>query len=159
MPTRPLPHDSYANAVMAALNAESLLSAADSWTAYDCDNGETMMMEIVIALDPDRARAAGYDHGVTLLWNHTRGGWEYGPAQHGRQLQYVADLITGAPVAEPTYIVRAARILLDPDDNLAALPIAGTSRPPGQTITPLLQAVLDEGGVGEGLARDLSAYT
>ncbi|WP_331740780.1 hypothetical protein OG323_38280 (plasmid) [Streptomyces cyaneofuscatus] len=37
MPTRPLPHDSYANAVMAALNAESLLSAADSWTAYDCD--------------------------------------------------------------------------------------------------------------------------
>lgn len=69
-------------------------------------------MEIVIALDPDRARAAGYDHGVTLLWNHTRGGWEYGPAQHGRQLQYVADLITGAPVAEPTDIVRAARILL-----------------------------------------------
>ncbi|MFE1893494.1 hypothetical protein [Streptomyces microflavus] len=62
-------------------------------------------------------------------------------------------------MAEPTDIVRAARILLDPDDNLATLPIAGTSRPPEQTITPLLQAVLDQGGVGEGLARDLSAYT
>ncbi|MET9973920.1 hypothetical protein ACFYOI_03605 [Streptomyces microflavus] len=158
MPTRPLPHDPYANAVMAALSAEGLLDAANSWTAYDCDNGEVMMMETVINLDPDRARAAGYDHGVTLLWNHTRGGWEYGPTQHGGHLQYVADLITGAPVAEPTDLVRAAQILLDPNDNLAALPITGTTRPPAQTIPPLLQAVLDEGGVEEEMARDLSAY-
>ncbi|MFD8437434.1 hypothetical protein ACFV2I_20330 [Streptomyces microflavus] len=158
MPTRPLPHDPYANAVMAALNAEGLLDAANSWTAYDSDDGEVMMMETVINLDPDRARAAGYDHGVTLLWNHTRGGWEYGPAQYDGHLQYVAELITGAPVAEPSDLVRAARILLDPNGNLAALPITGTTRPPAPTIPPLLQAVLDEGEVEEEMARDLSAY-
>ncbi|WP_326677678.1 hypothetical protein [Streptomyces sp. NBC_01237] len=153
-----LPHDPYAQAVMAALEAEGLLDAAESWTAYDCDNGEVMMMEVVITLDEDRARAAGWTHGLVLSWNHAEGGWEWGPQGSGGSRDYVLDLIKGTLTPGPDDIVRAVQLLLDDAPVADRLPIAGTARPPAQTITPVLQAVLDKDGVDEELARALSAY-
>lgn len=153
-----LPHDPYANAVMAALAAEGLLDPADSWTAYDCDNGEVMMMEIVLTLDEDRARAAGWTHGLVLSWNHTYAGWDWGPQRSGGHRDYVLDLIAGTAVPAPADIVRAAQILLDDDPVADRLPITGAGHPPTQAITPTLQAVLNEDGVDEDLARLLSTY-
>ncbi|WP_405399208.1 hypothetical protein [Streptomyces microflavus] len=156
MPTRPLPHDPYANAVMAALNAEGMLNAADSWTDYAEDDGEVMLMEIVIALDTDRAEKAGWTHGALLKWSQTRG-WEWGPGTDGALLQYVQDLATG-PVPDPDSIVRAARLILAGQSDASTLPVTGAHRPPAQTISPLLQTALDAGDIDLDMAQDLSAY-
>jgi len=156
MPTRPLPHDPYANAVMAALSAEGFLNAADSRTEYAEDNGEVMLMEIVIALDTDRAEKAGWTHGALLKWSQLRG-WEWGPGTDGALLQYVQDLATG-PVPDPADIVRAAHLILAGPSEARTLPVTGAHRPPAQTIAPLLQAALDDGDIDLDMAQGLSAY-
>ncbi|MFI8254096.1 DUF6292 family protein [Streptomyces filamentosus] len=140
----PLPHDPYANAVMAALAAEGLLDPDESWTEYASDNGVVMLMEATISLDTDRARNAGWTHGATLLWTQIDG-WSWGPdtATAGR-LQYTEPLITGTVVPAPENVVRAAAILLDGQAGASRLPVSGTARPAASTVPPAIQAALDE---------------
>ncbi|MFD6587279.1 hypothetical protein ACFWED_10400 [Streptomyces anulatus] len=159
LPIKTVPHQPYATAVTDALAAEGLIDPAESWAEYNSDDGEVMMMEVIITLDEDRARAAGWAGGLVLSWNHTYAGWEWGPAKSGGGRDYVLDLITGIAVPEPADVVRAVQVLLDDTPVAGRLPIAGSARPPARVLTPTLQAVLDRGGVDEDLAQLLSAYT
>ncbi|MEU0761601.1 hypothetical protein ABZ351_18240 [Streptomyces microflavus] len=156
MPTRPLPHDPYANAVMDALEAKGLIDRDDSWAEYNDDNGEIMLMEIAITLDANRAEKAGWTHGALLKWNQIRG-WEWGPGTDGALLQYVQRLATG-PVPDPDSIVRGARRILAGAFDAGMLPVTSTHRPPAQTITPPLQKALADGDIGLDMAQHLSAY-
>jgi hypothetical protein len=157
-----LPHDAYATAVMAALDAEGLVNANDSWTEYASDNGVVMLMELVVSLDGDRAREAGWGHGLTLLWNQVDG-WQWGPDTQGGRLQYTRPLVSRV-VPQPADIVRAATALLDGEAGV--LPIAGTPSGVAEAVPPAIQALLDEeiepGDVDdaptEETLRQLAAY-
>ncbi|WP_432114032.1 hypothetical protein [Streptomyces sp. S1] len=160
-----LPHDPYATAVMDALASEALLDHAGSWTEYASDNGIVMLMEVVISLDGDRARAADWDHGVTLLWNQIEG-WTWGPGDRDGRLQYVKPLVDSSLVPDPADVVRAAEILLT-DETTDRLPVTGTTRPAPATIPPQIQELLDEVADEQGeedvpteeTLRALAAYT
>lgn len=147
-----LPHDHYANAVMDALG--DLIDPADSWTEYASDNGEVMLMEIVINLDLDTARAAGWSRGLLIRWDQTIGWeWAYGSDDDGR-CSVPEPLIVGPLVADPADIVRAVQTLLTEGGD-EQLPVKGSEpQPQGDVVlTPELQKAR---GTGDDDA-DLSA--
>ena len=133
------PHDAYANAVMKALG--DLYDPAESWTAYDCDDGEVMLMEIVITLNPDKARTAGYPEGLVLLWDQ-RHGWTWVYVTEPGRNSEPSPLVGSATCCTPEDVARAALQLLSPGGS-EALPIAG-QQPDTATMPPDLQEILDE---------------
>ncbi|MER8233490.1 hypothetical protein [Streptomyces sp. NPDC094049] len=138
-----LPHDPYATAVMSALGAAGLYDPAASWTGHDCDNGAILLMEAVVVLDSDRAEAAGYEYGATVLWDQLDG-WRWGPADRNGQLRRIGSLVSGTVVPVPEDVVRAVRLLLGDEQAVKGLPVAGIARPAATVIPPALQALLDE---------------
>ncbi|MFF2522446.1 hypothetical protein [Streptomyces liangshanensis] len=156
--TKPLPHDPYATAVMAALGDQ--YDPANSWTEYTSDDGEVMLMEIVINLDDDKAAAAGMRHGAYLRWTQTEG-WIWCYATTGDRSY--ADM--GRPVLilvpAPEDVARAVRIILTPGDGPEPLPVPGSSRPyvHGSTLPPALQAAVDGEDIDADTAHALAAYS
>jgi hypothetical protein len=146
------PHGPYAVAVMDALG--DLHDPAESWTAYDSDDGEVMLMEIIISLDLDKARAAGWSRGLLICWDQTRGWeWAYMTHERGRNSQ-PEPLVVGPLVTDPAGIVRAVRVLLTEGGD-EQLPVEGGERqqPGGVALTPeLVKAV----GSGEDGDRDVT---
>jgi hypothetical protein len=132
-----------------------LYDPSDSWTAYDSDDGEVMLMEIVITLDPDKARAAGWSRGLLICWDQTRG-WEWAYMTHERGRNSNPEpLIVGPLVTDPADIVSAVQTLLTEGGD-EQLPAEGSERQrSGATsLTPeLVRAV----GSGEDGDRDIPA--
>lgn len=159
--TRTLPHDHYAAAVRNALGA--LHDAAESWTAYDSDDGEVMLMEILISFDPDTARESGWDHGLILLWDQTVGWrWAYGTRERGRN-SVPELLLVGPLVADPDDVLQAVRILLTYGPEQLPAQAAKPQRPLlHATLTPELEKALGGDGGDADLTREeaeaLAAY-
>lgn len=119
------PHVPYADAVMEALG--DLYDPAESWTEYNSDNGEVMMMEIVITLDLDKARAAGWSRGLLVCWDQTRG-WEWAYMTHERGRNSDPEpLMLGPLVIDPADVARAVQTLLT-EGGHEQLPVQGAER-------------------------------
>ncbi|MFD8970528.1 hypothetical protein ACFV0C_37000 [Streptomyces sp. NPDC059568] len=146
------PHAPYANAVMAALADQ--YDPADSWTEYANDDGEVMLLEIVINLDPDKALAAGWNHGIYIYWRQTTGWeWCYGTNSEGSN-SYGGELTYGL-VTDPDDIARAVRALLTPGGERLSLPSFGSQR--AHDDTTALPAPLQKAMDGEDIDRE-TAY-
>jgi hypothetical protein len=145
------PHDPYANAVMAALS--DLIDPAESWTAYDCDNGEVMLMETVISLDHETT-AAGRT-GLSLFWSQVRG-WEWAYETTPGRNSEPELLTTGALVPDPADIVRAVQTLLSGEDGHKQLPVTGVERPHDGplNLTPALEKAAAPGDNGDAPELD-----
>ncbi|MFJ5176698.1 DUF6292 family protein [Streptomyces griseoviridis] len=145
------PHAPYAEAVMKALG--NLHDPANSWTEYNSDDGEVMLMEIVITLDRARALAAGWARGVLILWNQVTGwGWAYMTDERGGNSN-PDDLLLGPLVADPADVARAVQALLTKDGH-EQLPLPAKERPgPDAPLTPELTQAVGSGGDGD---RDIS---
>ncbi|MFJ9895258.1 hypothetical protein ACIQPR_18275 [Streptomyces sp. NPDC091280] len=118
-----LPHDPYADAVMEALGDR--YDPAESWTAYDSDNGEVMLMELVVTLDADRARAAGWHHGLVLHWNQITG-WEWMALDRDGRGNNSSPLASPT-VCTPETVTQAVDQVLAPD-GWRSLPTTGRHR-------------------------------
>ncbi|MFI6530498.1 hypothetical protein [Streptomyces uncialis] len=131
------PHAPYAHAVMAALG--DLHDPANSWTAYDSDNGEVMLMETVIRLDDDKTRQTGWTGGLFLFWSQVRG-WEWAYETDDGRNSDPEPLITGPLVTDPAHIVRATHTLLSAHGH-KQLPATGRERSHTGpvTLTPALK--------------------
>ncbi|MFE2600127.1 DUF6292 family protein [Streptomyces sp. NPDC059396] len=136
------PHAPYATAVMTALGRHH--DPADSWTAYDSDDGEVMIMEIVITLDRNRTRTAGWERDVFLFWSQIRG-WEWAYETPDGRNSEPERLLNGPLVVDPADVARAVRILLA--GGAEQLPAGGTERPHTRpvTLTPELEKALGDG--------------
>ncbi|MFC1409207.1 hypothetical protein ACEZCY_11070 [Streptacidiphilus sp. N1-12] len=150
-----LPHGPYFTAVMTALGHNA--DPTESWAAYDSDNGETMLMEIVIGLDPQRAAARGFTDGLIILWSQVTG-WEWAYMLPTGFNSEPKPLLWG-DVPTPDSIAHATTLLLDTRAPLSAVPTTGTETPddPAITLTPDLAAALDENNADT--LRRLAHYT
>lgn len=148
------PHAPYAEAVMEALG--DLHDPADSFYEYASDNGEVMLMEIVITLDPDKARAAGWSRGLLICWDQTTGWeWAYLVGDHGGN-STPEPLIVGSLVTDPADIVRAVQTLLTGASD--ELPIVGSEREPhAASLSPALQKALGSGPGDADLSQEAAA--
>ncbi|MFC1410968.1 hypothetical protein ACEZCY_15355 [Streptacidiphilus sp. N1-12] len=150
-----LPHGPYFTAVMTALVGTA--DPAESWAAYDSDNGETMLMEIVIYLERERAAAAGFTRGVLLYWDQVTG-WQWCSCDSTGGGSDVHGLV-GGDVPTPDSVAHAAALLLDPRTRATALPAPGTETPdaPAIALNAALTAALDEDD--PATVRRLAHYT
>ncbi|MEO3976322.1 hypothetical protein [Streptomyces sp. CAU 1734] len=149
-----VPHAAYAKAIMTALGN---LADPDSWAEFSSDNGEVMLMEIVITIDPARAAAAGWHHGLILIWDQTMGWeWAYKTAQDGRNSEPRV-LVYGPPVIDPVHIRDAVDMLLSSGGE--RIP---TGKGPRQgltaTLTPALIKAMEDGDIDRQAALDLAVY-
>lgn len=159
--TTPLPHGPYIDAVMAALDTEGLIDHEESWSEYSSDNSVVMLMDTVIKIDGALARASGWKHGITLLWDQIHG-WCWGPGGADGRLQFANSLISHTVTPQPADVLRAAHALLAGE----ALPIAG--RPPEEAavvpsvLLPLLDEAIEAKGAAdvpaEATIRHLATY-
>lgn len=157
------PHDTYAHAVMDALG--DLIDPADTWTAYDSDNGEVMLMETVITIDPDRAQAAGWPHGLFLQWDQITG-WQWSDKNASGHGNHASPLAWPA-VCTPDTVTQAVTALLAPGAP-QGLPVEGQQREtPGsipddltQILAELADTVTDQDEAADIAAtvRALAAY-
>ncbi|MFF2044027.1 hypothetical protein ACFVVX_26770 [Kitasatospora sp. NPDC058170] len=139
--------------MLGALGA--LADQHESSAEFSADDGERMLTEICIRLDPDRARAAGHPHGLALLWNQVTGWlWAYGTSDD--RLSDPQPLVLGL-VATPDSITSAVEELLA--GHAGHLPLRGeeTSLPSPAALEALARAVA-EGDLDEDTAGRLARY-
>ncbi|MFD8082717.1 hypothetical protein ACFV4F_13610 [Kitasatospora sp. NPDC059722] len=131
------PHHPYFEAVLAALGDNA--APDESFNEYCADDGEVMLTEIFIRLGTARARAAGYLHGLGLLWNQTTG-WLWARGTNDDRLANPQPLVFGL-VVTPASVASAVDALLTGRTN--DLPAQGDEAAPGYKPLPeiLVRAV------------------
>ncbi|MEV7926465.1 hypothetical protein [Kitasatospora sp. NPDC088779] len=147
------PHQPYFDAVLAALGANA--DPSESFAEFCADNGEVMLTEICIRLDTDRAQAAGYPHGLTLLWDQVSG-WIWARGTSDDRLSN-PELLAFGLVVTPDGIATAADLLLS--GRADALPIqCETTAPSDNPLTDALAKAVAEGNLDHTTAAQLAQY-
>ncbi len=147
------PHDPYFEAVLGALDI--LADPQESFAEFCADDGERMLAEICIRLNPGRSRTAGHPHGLTLLWNQVTG-WLWARGTHDGRLSDPQPLLLEL-VATPDSVVSAVHTILA--GRAGGLPLQGEETPLASpaALEALNRAVAD-GDLDQDTASRLARY-